>query len=138
MTQSRLSGLIVAGFGLILLLVLIPYGTERVDYGWLRPSGLPSALAWVLILSGLWAAWENAGTRADAGQLLRALGLLGFFAVELWLIGRIGFMIAAPVMTLALMLLVGERRPGWLALGALGVPSAIWLTVSQLLDRPLP
>lgn len=138
MTHSRISGLLVAGFGLLLLLVLIPEGTEQVDYGWLRPATLPAILAWVLILSGLWTTLENRGAPVAPGQIARAMGLLALIAGGLWLMGQIGFLYTAPLLTLVLMLLIGERRPFWLALGVLGVPALIWFAVTELLSRPLP
>jgi len=51
---------------------------------------------------------------------------------------RFGFVIVSPVLALAIMLLFGERRPIWLALGCVGMPAIIWLLVVQILERPLP
>ena len=49
----------------------------------------------------------------------------------------VGFALVAPVLALAIMLLIGERRPWWLAVGALAMPAMIWVFVVQILGRPL-
>ena len=48
-----------------------------------------------------------------------------------------GFVLVAPVLAFAIMVLIGERRPGWLVTGALVMPAMIWVFVVQILGRPL-
>lgn len=139
MTANRISGLLVALAGLLLWLVVIPANTETVGSGWIRPETLPLACAAALVVLGLLQAIPRGKPIEVSGaDVLRAalFAALAFLAV--WAMAAGGFRLAAPVFALALMLLVGERRPVWLAIGAIGVPAAIWLTAVPLLDRTLP
>lgn len=136
MTRDRLSGLLIAGFG-ALLLVVIPAEVEVVDYGWVRPETLPTAAAAALVLLGLLQAAAG-GSQPEFRGLGRALLYLGYAAAAAWAMGRLGFAWVAPAMVLALMLWLGERRPLWLGLGAAAVPAAVWGVVAGLLDRSLP
>lgn len=139
MTQTRLSGLLVAAFGLALLLVVIPDQVETVDYGWVRPGTLPNLLALALLILGLLqAALTPDPTRLELPPAARAAGYLGLAAGAVWAMGRLGFPWVAPAMVLAVMLLAGERRPLWLAIGALVLPGLVWLVVVPLLGRTLP
>ncbi|MEQ9331174.1 tripartite tricarboxylate transporter TctB family protein [Thalassobaculum sp.] len=139
MTLDRLSGLAVAGLGLALLLFVIPDQVEAVDYGWVRPETLPSLAAAALLLLGLMqAATGRGGGGLDRRATARALLYLCYTAAAVWAMGRLGFVWVAPVMVLALMLWLGERRPLWLAVGAGAVPAAVWVVVAGLLGRGLP
>jgi putative tricarboxylic transport membrane protein len=138
MTPNRISGLVVAVFGFILLFYIIPRHTEAVTHGWLRPATLPILSTSVLILASIVHVIFPAGkAEFDIRSAVRA-GL--FFAVSLaglYLMHSAGFIIAAPLMVAALMLLIGERRPLWLVTGIAVVPLAIWSTIVLLLNRPL-
>lgn len=139
MTANRISGLLVAFTGLVLWLAVIPANTETVGSGWIRPDTLPLACAIALVLLGLLQAMPRGNPIGVGGaDVLRTalFAALSFLAV--WMMAVAGFRLAAPAFALALMLLVGERRPGWLAVGAIAVPAAIWLTAVPLLDRTLP
>ena len=48
-----------------------------------------------------------------------------------------GFLIAAPVLVLVLMLVIGERRPLWLFAGIVLVPLGIWSSIELLLKGSL-
>lgn len=136
---NRLLGLFFAAFGLLMLFVLIPQQTEVVDYGWMRPQTLPNAMAIVIAVSGVVLALRPRGAVTfQWRQALRAALYLGLVSAGVFLISLFGFEIVAPPMALAIMLLIGERRPLWLVLGVAGIPLLIWLAVPVLLDRPLP
>lgn len=136
---NRLLGLFFAVFGLLLLLVVIPYQTEIVDSGRMKPQTLPNAMAVVIALAGVFLALRPRGAvdydRRNAG---RAALYLGLVTAGVYLISLFGFEIVAPLLALTLMLFIGERRPLWLLFGVAGVPFVIWLTVPVLLNRPLP
>ncbi len=53
MPLNRISGLVVAVFGVILLFWIIPLHTETVDYGWLRPATLPIITAVIVLISSI-------------------------------------------------------------------------------------
>lgn len=136
---NRLSGLFFAILGLLLLFVIIPRHTEVVGYGWTRPQTLPNAMAIVICVSGLVLALRPRGAVAfEWRKAARASLYLGLVAAGVYLVSLFGFEVVAPLLALAMMLLIGERRPLWLAIGAAGIPFAIWLAVPILLDRPLP
>jgi len=139
MSLNRLSGLFCIGFGLLLYLVIIPFDTEVVDYGWVRPQTLPNAMAWILVAAGTVLTVKPSGdVDFNYRRSLRAAFFLGLLSVGVFAISQLGFLAVSPVLALALMLSIGERRPVWLILGTAGLPFAIWLVVSVLLDRPLP
>lgn len=138
MTLDRLSGVLIAGFGAVLLVWIIPWQTETVDYGLLRPKTLPDIVAVTLVLLGLVQAVRPGDRmRIDWRALARAALYLGYAALSVWLMDRLGFVWVAPVMMLALMLWLGERRPLWLAVGTVAVPGTVWLVVTAL-ERSLP
>lgn len=136
---NRLLGLFFACFGLLLLFVVIPRQTEVIAYGWMRPQSLPNAAAVVIVVAGAFLAFRPRGVvdfewRQAGGAAL----YLGLVIAGVYLIALYGFEVVAPLIAMAVMLLAGERRPAWLALGAAGIPFVIWLAVTVLLDRPLP
>ena len=136
---NRLLGLFFAVFGLLLLVVVIPQHTEVIDYGWMRPQTVPNAMAMVIAVSGLILALRPRGAVAfEWHRAGRAAQYLALVAAGVYLISRFGFELTAPLLALAIMLLIGERRPLWLAVGVVGIPFAIWLAVPVFLDRPLP
>jgi putative tricarboxylic transport membrane protein len=136
---NRLLGLFFAAFGALMLLVVIPWQTEVIEYGWMRPRTLPNAMAAVIAAAGLILAMRPRGEIVfERRRAARAALYFAAVLAAVWLISLFGFELVAPVLALGLMLLLGERRPLWLAIGVIGVPLAIWLAVPVLLDRPLP
>ena len=139
MTLNRLSGVVVIIFGIILLLWIIPRHTETVDYGWLRPATLPNVTAIIIVISSIIHVLFPSGT---AEFKVRPAIYAGFFFVislaGLYMMRLLGFLIAAPLLVMVLMLMVGERRPHWLFTGVVMVPLAIWSSIELLLKRPLP
>jgi putative tricarboxylic transport membrane protein len=139
MTLNRLSGVVVAVFGIILLFWIIPRHTEPVDYGWLRPATLPNVTAIIIVISGITHVLFPSGkAEFDVQPAMRA----GFFFVislaGLFTMRHLGFLIAAPLLAMVLMLMVGERRPIWLFAGVAMVPLGIWSSIELLLKHPLP
>ena len=139
MTLNRISGLVVAVFGAILLFWIIPHHTETVDFGWLRPATLPIITAVIIILSSIVHFIFPAGkAEFDVSLALRAGLCFVISLIALSLMHLAGFLIAAPLLVMVLMLLIGERRPLWLILGIVVIPLAMWSSIVLLLDRPLP
>jgi putative tricarboxylic transport membrane protein len=139
MTLNRLSGLVVVLAGAVLLLWIIPSHTETVDSGWLRPATLPNITSIVLIITGLLHLIFPTGQ--ESFELVHTLRILLIFVISLialYLMKLLGFLIAAPLFVLVLMILVGERRLLWLASGIVLIPVAIWIAVDIVLNRPLP
>jgi len=139
MTSNRLSGLVVAAFGALLLFWIIPRNTEPVTYGWLRPTTLPNITAVTVIISGIIHALFPAGSADFDGRLaLRAGMFFGISLLGIWLMHRLGFLISAPLLITVIMVLIGERRPIWLLTGIVVVPLSLWCIIELLLKRPLP
>ena len=137
--QNRLSGLVVALFGLAIVFLLIPNQTEPVDYGWLRPATLPAITAVIIIISGLvQLLFPKGRTDVDVRAGLRVLFFFAIGIADLWLMHTAGFAVAAPLLLLVLMLTLGERRLLWLITGVILLPASIWFIVDYLLNRPLP
>ena len=139
MTLNRMSGLVVAVFGAILLFWIIPHHTEAVDYGWLRPATLPIITAVVVLISSIvHFIFPTGNAEFNVKLALRAGSFFVISLAGLYLMHLIGFLVAAPLMVFVIMVLVGERRPLWLIAGIALIPLAIWSSIELLLDRPLP
>jgi putative tricarboxylic transport membrane protein len=139
MTLNRLSGLVSVFIGMILMFWIIPNQTETVDEGWLRPATLPMITAVIVMVAGLVQSIFPKGTvQFEWRPSTKALLYLVMGIGGLWLMHGIGFIMAAPVLMLALMLKVGERRWIWLFSGVVLLPALIWFCVDFLLKRPLP
>ena len=139
MTLNRFSGLLALLAGLLLLFWVIPNHTETADSGWLHPATLPNITAIIIILSGgihfffpMGTAELDLKATAKSGLFL-GIGLLGLVLMHF-----AGFIIAAPILMLVIMLKVGERRWLWLLSGVVFLPAVIWFFVDFLLKRPLP
>ena len=139
MTLNRLSGLVVAGAGAVLLFWIIPIQTETVDSGWLRPATLPNITSIVIIITGLiHFIFPTGKEEFDWGLFLRVCMFFVISLLALYLMKLLGFLVGAPALVLAVMLLIGERRWLWLISGVVLIPAVIWVAVALLLDRPLP
>ncbi len=139
MTLNRISGLVVAVLGLILLFWIIPRHTETVDYAWLRPATLPIITAIIVIISSLvHLIFPSGKAEFDVPLALRAILFFTISLIGLFLMHLVGFLIAAPLLVMVLMLLIGERRPFWLIAGIVLIPLAMWSSIELLLNRPLP
>ncbi|MGC6453262.1 MAG: tripartite tricarboxylate transporter TctB family protein [Candidatus Puniceispirillaceae bacterium] len=162
---DRLSGMIVLLVALAMIFVVIPAHVETAEGGVIQPATFPYALCWLLAACGAWllvipGTQEGPADRgedrdghdvegvADRGghdapslvqyvQYGRASVHVALLAAGVAAMGRFGFIVVAPFLALAIMLLIGERRPGWLALGAGAVPAMVWVFVVQILGRPL-
>jgi len=139
MTLNRISGLVVAVFGTILLFWIIPRHTETVAYGWLRPATLPIITTVIVIITSIvHLLFPTGKAEFDVPLALRAglffvISLIGLYVMHL-----AGFLVAAPLLVMVLMLLIGERRPLWLFAGIVLIPLATWSSIELLLKRPLP
>ena len=152
---DRLSGMVVLLAALAMIFVIIPAHVETAEGGVIQPATFPYALCWLLAACGAWLAMRPQGqegrSEVDRGghdapsivqyvqyvQYGRAAVHAVLLAAGVAAMGRLGFIVVAPFLALAIMLLIGERRPGWLALGAGAVPAMVWVFVVQILGRPL-
>lgn len=139
MTSDKIAGFCTILLGAILLFWITPAATETVDYGWMRPNTLPNILAWILIIAGVGLALSPSELSAPSFMLIgKAASYFLVIVLGLIAIFHFGYLVIAPLLALAVMFLLGERRLFWLLIGAALVPTAIWLFVEVLLSRPLP
>lgn len=125
--------------GLAVLFILIPYHTETIGSAGMKPQTVPRLCAIFLVFLGsIQAAFPTGRVSLDYHEMARFAYFTLLAIGGLWLFSLFGFRIAAPVMALAVMLSVGERRIGWIAAGVIVLPAVVWFAVAVLLDRPLP
>ena len=135
---DRIVGLTITTLGLLLLFVIFPIAIEDIEGGSIQPNTLPNALAGFLVVCGIILALRpGQPAKPEPQELMMVVLYLAVIAVGLLVMSRFGFVIVSPFLAVAIMLLFGERRPLWLALGSLGVPTAIWFLVVQVLGRSL-
>ena len=135
---DRIVGLTLTILGLLLLFVIFPIAIEDIEGGSIQPNTLPNALAGLLAVCGLILALRPGQlSKREPQELVMVVLYLAVIAAGLFVMSFFGFVIVAPLLALAIMLLFGERRPLWLALGSLGMPAAIWFLVVQVLERSL-
>jgi len=138
MMADRISGLVLLLAALAMIFLVIPASVETGERGMIRPSTLPLALCWLIALCGGWLVVRPGGHDAPPPhQFARAAAHVALLVGGVAAMGRFGFVMVAPVLALAIMLLIGERRPGWLVLGGLLLPALIWVFVVLVLGRPL-
>ena len=136
---DRIAALIVVTLGLVLLFVIFPIAIEDIDDGSIRPDVVPNTLAGFLVFCGILLATKpGKQIQRSSRELKMVLIYLAVIALGLFAIFHFGFVVASAFLALTIMMLFGERRLGWLALGCLGMPAAIWFLVAHVLERPLP
>lgn len=136
---DRATGAFFLLFGVLLWFVIIPVFVETGEDGWVLPSTIPNAIAVVLGVCGAQLMLKPTAQRVQSSTDFLFAGLYFFLlAVGLFAMSWLGFVWTGPVIALAIMLLIGERRPLWLLLGVVGMPALIWLLVAQVLERALP
>ena len=137
LSLNRLTGAACATAGLLLLLVIIPDHIEAIEDSGLQPATIPKAVAWVLLVVGsIHTLFPSGDTPFDRRETLRAALFLAIVSGSVTLMSFVGFVYVAPVMVLAIMLVMGERR--WFVLCAAVVPIGIWAMLKFWLERPLP
>ena len=136
---NRMSSLLLLAFACWAVTVIIPANTDEGFGVFVQPSSMPIAATVVVGLGAFITLFEAAGRDdpdlATVGQVTLYLAIL---AASIWLMGLIGFKLAAPILSLSIMWLAHERRWVWLAVGAIATPLAIWLMFEVLLERSLP
>lgn len=138
-TADRLSGVFFLLFGLGVYFLVIPNQVEAVDGGNLSPKTMPSIVSMIIAICGGLLVFRPTGHQVPNA---RFFGIAAFYAallaVGIYAMSLFGFEYTAPVLALAIMLVIGERRLLWLSIGAVVMPVAIWFLVTQLLERALP
>ncbi|MEM8688101.1 MAG: tripartite tricarboxylate transporter TctB family protein [Pseudomonadota bacterium] len=153
-TPNSITGAVYLGLGLFLMLVLIPIGIDEpgnVEFAVLAPSYWPRVICLVLAALGtgmlvrFWInmrssrADGNAGTSLFKGLLLwRVAIVIGGSFVLYYLLEPLGFVLAGALALALLLLFAGERRPVYLVLIAMGVPTLLYLFFTKAASIPIP
>ena len=139
MAPDRLSGAVFLFFGLAMYFAVIPAFVEQAEGSNIAPNTLPNILSWVIAVGGAWLVLKPTPHQTqDLRYFARALMHGAILSAGIYAMTWIGFLYVAPFLALSIMLVIGERRPHWLVLGAIGMPAVIWFIVTQILDRTLP
>lgn len=138
-TSDRVSGIFFLVLGLAMYFYVIPNYVEHVDEGNIAPATLPNIISLILALCGAILALKPTDFQMRDPALMTKTGLYVLVLVTgLWAMSWFGFEYVAPVLAFAIMWLIGERRPLWLVLGVIAVPTFIWFLVTFALGRSLP
>jgi putative tricarboxylic transport membrane protein len=136
---DRISGAFFLLLGLALYFLIIPGQVEFPEGGNLAPSTVPNYIAIVIAFCGALLILKPTDHRT---QGLRPFMLTGAYSVVLaagiYAMSLFGFDFVAPPLALAIMLMIGERRPLWLIAGVIVMPLIIWFLVTYPLGRALP
>ncbi|NKB77939.1 MAG: hypothetical protein GKR96_13125 [Gammaproteobacteria bacterium] len=136
---DRITGLLIAIFGITLYWFIIPNYVDSSQSSWLRPDTIPNATCLVTIFCGLVLVIKPSSHKLHAFSTICRAGLFFMLlAVGLYVMSLVGFVYVAPILALSLMLTIGERRLFWLTIGSVAIPFTIWLLVVRVLERSLP
>lgn len=139
LSADRLSGAFFLLFGLAMYFLIIPTYVEVTDEGNISPNTLPNWISVVITLCG--AALVLKPTQHET-QGLRVFLITGAYVAVLvagiYAMSLFGFAYVGPVLALAIMVMIGERRPLWLLAGTVATPAIIWFFVVHILQRVLP
>lgn len=138
-SADRLSGLFFLLFGIAMYVAVIPNYVDTIEGGNVAPSTLPNYASVLIAVCGFLLVLKPTDWQAQDPRLFAVALIYGaVVAAGVYAMSWFGFVWVGPVLALAIMLLIGERRPLWLLSGVVGTPLAIWLFVVQVLDRTLP
>ncbi|WP_419907795.1 tripartite tricarboxylate transporter TctB family protein [Hoeflea sp.] len=139
LSADRASGAFFLLFGLAAYFLVIPAYVEQAEGGNIAPDMLPNAIAIVIAACGFLLMVKPTPQQLPGVRYFALTGAYVFvLAAAIYAMSWFGFIYVAPFLALAIMLMIGERRPLWLAFGALGMPATIWVFVIIILDRALP
>ena len=121
------------------MLWIIPNHTEIDELATLKPATLPYITATIVLIMGLLqVVFPGGKAEFDLKNTLQVGFYFALSLAGLYLMSLIGFLIAAPILILLVMILIGERRPLWLVSGVILMPLSIWASIELLLNWPLP
>ena len=136
---DRFSGLFFLLLGLAMYFWVNPNYIESVDGGNLSPDTMPNILSIILAICGGLLILKPTDEQIRNPMLMAKTALyVGLLIAGIYAMSLFGFEYVAPFLALAIMWLLGERRPLWLVLGVIAMPAIIWFLVTQILGRALP
>lgn len=139
MMTERIIGALAIGLGAFLLLWLIP-AQVSTSRGPVDPALFPKIAAWLILGLGVMQIFARRPTseKVPLREVLRIVLVAVLITAAALAMHWIGFLPAAILMTAAVVVMMHDRRPLWLAVSILGVPLVTWALFVLLLGRPLP
>jgi drug/metabolite transporter (DMT)-like permease len=142
------AGLVLAVFGLSLMFVIIPMGTEEGAYYGLSPTFFPTLLAGGITLCALGLAvqgWLHQRQGGDGRALpITRWNVLMFLIAGVMLIAGVkaieyvGLIFAGPALIAAFSVFLGERNPLRIGAAAIVPVAVVYLMATHVLRTPLP
>ena len=138
-SADRASGGFFLFLGLALYFLIIPTFVEKVEGGNIHPDTMPNAVSIVIAVCGLLLMLKPTTHQTQSSRYFLAAAIyITILGAATYAMTHFGFIYVAPFMALLIMLKIGERKPLWLFIGVIGMPSLIWVLVAHVLDRGLP
>ena len=138
MTERVVGGLLAAA-GFATAFWLIPSHTELTPTAALPARAVPTVAAIGIAICGLVQAFKPIPIPNPAQGVATKTALAISICALTWVgLAFVGFEVTASLLAIGLMLLMGERRPLWLAIGGIVLPILIWTVFEIVLRRPLP
>ncbi|WP_269584073.1 tripartite tricarboxylate transporter TctB family protein [Roseibium sp. Sym1] len=137
---DRILGGAVAGFGVFLLLYLIPNYVTSMPGELRDPSLFPRIAAWMILVLGaiqVFLPGPN-GRLPSLGEVGRAALVVVALTLVTLALPRIGIIAGGIVLMAFSAALMFEKRLLWLAVTVLFVPVCVWGLFEVLFGRPLP
>lgn len=139
LSADRLSGAFFLLFGLAMYFLVIPTYVEVADEGNISPNTLPNWISIVITLCGAALVLKPTPYQTqDLRHFVVTGAYVAVLVVGIYAMSLFGFVYVAPMLALAIMIMIGERRPLWLFAGAIVMPAIIWFFVEYVLHRVLP
>jgi hypothetical protein len=143
-----IAGVALSLLGLLMIFVIIPWGTEQGSYVGLSPTFFPTVLTALatacavgLTVQALVRIRRQAPPRPvpiSGWNLLMFLLATGTVLGGIVLIDQAGFLIGGPVLIAAMMLLLGERSPLHIVVTATVPVGLVYALAIYVLRTPLP
>ena len=136
---DRIQGIVVLGFGILLLVWLVPTYVTSVPGDPLDPSLFPRAAGWIISGLGLVqiALARPGGSAPDGPEVFGFICFMVALVIAALLLPALGFLPVACGLMMASLVLLRERRPLWAATTLIGVPLFVWALFTIVLSRSL-
>ena len=149
MTKLDLAGgVALTAFGLLLTFVIIPMGTEEGMYYGLPPTFFPTLLSVGLTICAVGLTVQSVlrlrAGRVDTNSPISGWNLAMFALLVALILGGIvvidvfGLLIGAPLLSAALMIVLGDRSPLRIVPTAVLPVGAVYYLALYVLETPVP